>query len=244
MPVAGPELSVIVPAYNEEKRLPVTLEALACCFAPRRASVEVIVVNDGSRDATPDIARGASSQFLCNGVAYRVLDHATNMGKGAAIRTGALAAEGSVVLFTDADLAAPVSEFASLETAVQGGADIAIGVRQKSQRTVARRAMASVFGKYVEIMLGLPRGIDTQCGLKAFSLRAARRLFSQLDCRGYAFDVEILARAAKLGYRMVTIPVKWSERPGSKVSVLRDSLKMAVQVAHIRRVLRDEGPHA
>jgi len=243
--LAGPELTVIVPAYNEELRLPATLDTLASAFAPRGAGVEVMVVNDGSRDNTLGVARAAAPLFARSGVRYRVLDHVTNKGKGAAVRTGSQAALGDVVLFTDADLAAPVSEFALLESAVRNGADIAVGVRHKSQRTLARRAMAFVFQTYVGFMLGLP-AIDTQCGLKAFSLAAARHLFGELDCQGYAFDVEILARAARHGYRIVTMQVKWSEQPGSKVSVVQDSVKMALQVANIRRSLacRNSNPAA
>ncbi|MEW6726181.1 MAG: dolichyl-phosphate beta-glucosyltransferase [Bacillota bacterium] len=228
------ELSIVVPAYNEEKRLPGCLDALKEFSRSWPAGVEVLVVDDGSKDGTRQIAQAASLSFHEAGVRYRVLQHQNNQGKGAAVRTGILASTGSVVIFTDVDLAAPVSEFGKLVQAIGKGADVAVGSREGVRRTPIRKVTAVIFQRYVKTMLKLPC-VDTQCGLKAFSGHAARALFGCLTCKGYAFDVEVLALAVKLGYHIEPVPVEWREIPGSKVNVFGQGIKMAKEVAQIRK---------
>ncbi|SMB96522.1 dolichyl-phosphate beta-glucosyltransferase [Thermanaeromonas toyohensis ToBE] len=221
-------LSIVIPAYNEEGRLAGTLKALRVYFSGQR--YEIVVVDDGSYDRTAQIARS----FGC-----RVVQHSCNLGKGAAVKSGVMASTGDPVLLTDADLAAPISEFPKLEAALARGADIAIGSREatgaKVCRASFRRKLAGkVFNLMVRSITGLPYR-DTQCGFKLFRGHVARALFSHAKCSGYCFDVEVLVLAREMGLKVEEVGVEWYDMPGSKVRMLRDGWRMFVEAVKIRR---------
>lgn len=223
-------LSVVIPAYNEETRLPGTLGVIKEYLARREH--EVVVVDDGSSDRTAEIAEA----FDC-----RVVRHLHNLGKGAAVRSGVLASRGNLVLVTDADLAAPITELPKLEATLERGADIAIGSREvlgaKVDRATFKRKLAGkVFNLLVRLLTGLPYR-DTQCGFKLFRGDAARVLFSRAECSGYCFDVEVLLLAREMGFKVEEVGVSWKDVPGSKVRLLRDGWKMLRELVEVRKRL-------
>lgn len=223
-------LSVVVPAYNEEARLPSTLEAIRAHLSGRR--YEIIVVDDGSSDRTAEVA----GEFGC-----RVVRHPRNLGKGAAVRTGVLASRGDLVLVTDADLAAPVTELPKLEAALERGADVVIGSREapgaRVRRASLKRKLAGkLFNLLVRLLTGLPYR-DTQCGFKLFRGEVARALFSRAACGGYCFDVEVLLLAREMGFRVEEVGVSWTDVPGSKVRLLRDGWMMFRELVEVRKRL-------
>ena len=238
-----PDLSIVIPAYNEASRLPATLQSVSDYVECTPRCVEVIVVNDGSDDNTLTIARG----FRQKSNAYRVID-APHRGKAAAVRVGVRSAQGAVILFTDADLSTPVEYADALLRAIAEGADIAIGSREGSgSRRVEepwyRHVMGRVFNRLVRT-LAVPGIDDTQCGFKAFRAEVAHDLFARarlyaddVPVRGprvTGFDVEILHLALRSGYRVAEIPVYWKHIGGSKVSPLRDSVRMFADVVRVR----------
>ena len=221
-------LSVVVPAFNEEKRLAGTLSGVKNYLAGR--DCEVIVVDDGSSDHTAEVAE----RFGC-----RVVKHPRNLGKGAAVKTGVLATSGDLVLVTDADLAASITELPKLEGALKTGADIAVGSREAPgaavKRSSLRRKLAGkVFNLLVRFLAGLPYR-DTQCGFKLFRGETARALFSRAECGGYCFDVEVLLLARKEGFKVEEVGVEWHDKPGSKVNLFRDGRRMLAELLEIRR---------
>lgn len=213
-------LSIVIPAYNEEARLPSTMLRIAEYVAAHPARrCEILVVDDGSMDGTGDAAAKALGRVSVPG---RVLRHPTNRGKGAAVRTGMLAARGDLVLFTDADLSTPIEEIAKLERAIAAGAEIAIGSRAIDRRTVERRQpwardmMGRVFNLVVRLFA--VRGIkDTQCGFKLFRREAARQIFERTRIDGFGFDVEVLALAQRLGLSIAEVPVRWLNNADTRV---------------------------
>jgi glycosyltransferase involved in cell wall biosynthesis len=221
-------LSVVIPAYNEEARLGATLARVTAWLRARGGAWEVIVADDGSRDATREIAAAA-------GVRVLTLPHA---GKGAAVRAGMLAATGARVLFSDADLATPIEELDKLDAELDRGADIAIASRALSGARIAtrqhplREAMGRTFNLIVRaLMLG---GIkDTQCGFKLFTRAAAQDLFGRATIDGFAFDVEILW-LARGRYAVAEVPVTWRHVEESKVSPGTDAMRMFVDVVRLR----------
>ena len=230
----GPELSIIIPAYNEENRLPETLRQVAAYLHQSRLDSEVIVVDDGSGDHTAAVAesfRGAIPSL-------RVVPNGVNRGKGFSVRHGMLEARGRIVLFTDADLSAPIEEADKLLAAL-GTHDVAIGSRalDRSLITVHQsrfRELAGVlFNKLVRLCLRLPF-VDTQCGFKAFRREPCRILFEQQRIERYGFDPELLYLARRHGLRSVEIPVRWAHSPATKVSMFRDSLQMFLDILIIR----------
>ncbi|MCL6557714.1 MAG: glycosyltransferase family 2 protein [Firmicutes bacterium] len=221
-------LSVVIPAYNEEKRLPATLAELR--KRPVPGECEIIVVDDGSTDGTATIAE----KTCC-----RVIRQPVNSGKGAAVKAGVLAARGDLILVTDADLATPLTELPKLLAALETGADIAIGSRaapgaRVRRASLNRKAAGKIFVFLVRFLNGLKYG-DTQCGFKLFKGEAARAVFSSVDCRGYAYDVEALVLAGKMGFAVREVGVSWEDRHGSKVKLLRDSLRMLKELLEIRK---------
>jgi dolichyl-phosphate beta-glucosyltransferase len=219
--VTAPEWSVVIPAFNEARRLPRYLAEIAAYFDGRDEPYEVLVADDGSTDGTAE----AVAAIVRAHPALRVLRHEWNEGKGAAVRRGMLAARGQYRLFADADGATPIVELKRLEAALMAGAQIAIGSRARldpSVSVVARphRVLAGrVFSRIVR-RLGLPGVIDSQCGFKAFTAPAATDLFARLRTSGFGFDVELLLLAQAAGYRVTEVPVNWTDQPGSKVRVL------------------------
>jgi glycosyltransferase involved in cell wall biosynthesis len=211
-------ISIIIPAYNEEKRLPASLVKVREYLAGSRWDFsEVVVVNDGSRDGTAKVAREAG---------VRVVENPGNRGKGYTVKHGMLEARGEWVLYTDADLSAPIGELEKLWTAAErAGAQVAIGSRALDRSLVGvhqprvRELVGRAFNVMMRMVTGLPFR-DTQCGFKLFEARAAKEIFSRQQLDGFGFDVEVLYVAQRLGYRSIEVPVRWDNVEGTKVSLL------------------------
>jgi dolichyl-phosphate beta-glucosyltransferase len=229
-----PELSIIIPAYNEELRLPATLSRIAAYARSSNRATEVIVVDDGSRDNT--IA--ATEKFHSEIPNLRVVSNGENRGKGYSVRHGMQEARGDIVLFTDADLSAPIEEVEKLLPAMKVN-DVAIGSRamDRSQITVHeshfREFAGIVFNKIVRLILRLPF-VDTQCGFKAFRRIPCQIIFEQQTIERFGFDPELLYLARHHGLRSAEISVRWGHSPATKVSMLRDSIQMFIDVFLIR----------
>jgi dolichyl-phosphate beta-glucosyltransferase len=234
------ELSVVIPAYNEAHRLPPFLAAVRDYLDARYCDrCEVIVVDDGSSDGLGEMLVQAAAQWP----RLRVLKHPQNQGKGAAVRTGVLAARGERVLFADADGATPIEEEARLAEAIQSGADLAVGSRLlaaagvERSRSWARGLAGRLFAAVARRLLGLSVR-DTQCGFKMFRAEAAQRLFAMAREPRYLFDLEVLALAVKLGYRIVEVPIRWKEIPGGHLSLAREVTKVLRDLWRLRRRLK------
>ena len=229
-----PELSIIIPSFNEESRLPTTLEKIALYIERERRSTEVIVVDDGSTDRTADVAKTFQGEIAH----LRVLANGTNRGKGYSVRHGSLEARGEIVLFTDADLSSPIEETGKLLAALKDH-DVAIGSRAVDRRlielrqSVFREFAGIVFNKIVRIVLRLPF-VDTQCGFKAFRRERCRVIFKQQTIERFGFDPELLYLARHHGLSTVEVPVRWAHSPATKVSIMRDSVQMFLDVVLIR----------
>jgi dolichyl-phosphate beta-glucosyltransferase len=228
------KLSVVIPAYNEELRLPRTLEAVSG-YLSGKYDYEIMVVDDGSIDGTVEICR----EFFKKNPCGRVLENKQNRGKGYSVRRGMLEADGEFILFSDADMSAPIIEIEKLVRAVEGGADIAVGSRGLSGSDVRvhqpfpREAMGKCFNLLVR--LAAVRGIkDTQCGFKLFRRGCAREIFKRCRVDGFSFDVEALFLGRMSGCRIEEIPVVWVNSPASRVNALRDPFRMLRDVFLIR----------
>jgi dolichyl-phosphate beta-glucosyltransferase len=231
------DLSVVLPAYEEGRRLPPTLRRVLDWLAGSGLRAEVIVVDDGSRDDT-----AAQVEAIPAGpVPLRLIRHERNRGKGAAVRTGMLAAEGRVVLFSDADLSTPIEEVTALMRALED-AEVAIGSRAVDRSLVevhqpmTREMMGRTFNLLVQAVV-LPGLRDTQCGFKAFRREAARAVFGPARREGFDFDVEVLYRARRAGMRIVEVPVRWRNSPDTRVSAVGDSMRMLGGIFKIRRMV-------
>jgi dolichyl-phosphate beta-glucosyltransferase len=234
-PAGRPFLSVVVPAYNEERRLGASLERIAAWLEARAIDGEIVVVDDGSADGT---ARVATEQL--KGRRGRVLRQPENRGKGAAVRRGALEAQGRWVLLSDADLSSPIEEYDTLAAAArERDADVAIGSRGlreskiEVRQNLVRQSMGKTFNLAIRTMTGLPFR-DTQCGFKLMDRERVRPLFEKMVVDRFAFDVELLFLCRKFGLAVVEVPVVWRNAPGSKVSIFRDPLNMLADVARVR----------
>jgi dolichyl-phosphate beta-glucosyltransferase len=231
---AAPELSIIIPSYNEEARLPATLSRIAAYTRLSNRAIEVIVVDDGSRDGTV----AAAEKFRSEIPSLRVVSNGKNRGKGYSVRHGMQEAQGDIVLFTDADLSAPIEEVEKLLPAMKTN-DVAIGSRamDRSQITVHeshfREFAGIVFNKIVRLILRLPF-VDTQCGFKAFRRVPCKIIFEQQTIERFGFDPELLYLARHHGLHSVEISVRWGHSPATKVSMLRDSIQMFIDVFLIR----------
>jgi glycosyltransferase involved in cell wall biosynthesis len=229
-----PELSIVIPAYNEERRLRETLRRIRAYLEARRSSAEVIVVDDGSRDATASIAEAQQAAFP----GLRLVSNGRNRGKGYSVRHGVLEARGRTVLFTDADLSAPIEEADKL-LGVLESCDVAIGSRAVDRSLIEihqsrlRELAGIIFNWLVRLFTGL-NFVDTQCGFKAFVREPTRIMFEQQRIEGFGFDPEILFLAKHHGLRAVEIPVRWAHDPATKVRVLRDSVHMLADLFRIR----------
>ena len=234
MSPAGPELSVIIPAYNEALRLPRTLERIAAYANQFDREVEVLVVDDGSTDGTAAVAEAFRGKIP----ALRVVPNGRNRGKGFSVRHGVGEAHGRIALFTDADLSAPIEEADKLIAALEHF-DVAIGSRAVNRSLITvhqsplREFAGILFNKIVRVILRLPF-VDTQCGFKAFLREPCRIIFAQQRIEGFGFDPELLYLARHHGLRAVEIPVRWGHSPATKVSMLRDSMQMFADVFRIR----------
>jgi len=240
MTTAGPadsrriQLSIIVPSFNEEQRLPPSLDRIAAYIAASRRCTEVLVVDDGSSDRTAEVAAAYADRIA----SLRVLKNGKNRGKGYSVRHGMLEAKGEQVLFTDADLSAPIDEADKLLSALQDF-DVALGSRAmdrsliKVHESAFREFAGIVFNKIVRIVLRLPF-VDTQCGFKAFRRERCQIIFEQQRIERFGFDPELLYLARHHGLKAVEIPVHWSHSPATKINMMRDSVLMFVDVFTIR----------
>ena len=232
-----PELSVVIPVFNEENRVGKTLQE-SLNYLKSRFSSEVMVVDDGSVDKTLAVV-GKFRRQAKGRCDLRILKHDLNHGKGAAVRTGALAAQGRIVIYMDADNATPLSEFEKFQSAFQNGADVVIGSRAKDRKQVKvhqplyREVMGRIFNLLVQL-LATPGLWDTQCGFKAFRQKAARHIFPFQTIDRFGFDVELLFIAKKHGFSIREESVQWFDDPASKVNVLQDSIRMLLDLFAIR----------
>jgi len=234
MSSASPELSIIIPSYNEELRLPATLERIAAYLSSYGHEAEVLVVDDGSNDGTAAVAE----YFRIKIPTLRVVSNGVNRGKGYSVRHGMREARGRVALFTDADLSAPIEEAGKLIDALETY-DLAIGSRALDRSLISvhespfREFAGIIFNKIVRLILWLPF-VDTQCGFKAFRRESCSILFEQQRIERFGFDPELLYLARHHGLRTVEIPVRWGHSPATKVNMTRDSMQMFIDVFTIR----------
>jgi dolichyl-phosphate beta-glucosyltransferase len=234
------QLSIVIPAYNEQARVPRTvLETIRWCTT-RNLDFELIIADDGSRDETLALGR----LFEESDVRIRALA-CPHMGKGAAVRMGILNAKGRFVLFMDADGATPLDELPKLLAAMEQGHDVAIGSRVvqhpgevKVKTSLHRRFIGRIFAFFVNLF-AIEGIADTQCGFKLFRREAAAAVFSRQKTVGFAFDVEILFIARRLSLSIAEIPVNWAAQPDSKVNLVTDSMRMLWDICRIRWLHRD-----
>lgn len=227
-----PELSIVVPAWNEAHRIGPTLERLLAWSQSRAGGVEIVVVDDGSSDATSAIVK----VHAANGV--RLVELGRNRGKGAALRAGVAATHGDFVLVTDADLSTPIEEIGRLMGALRE-ADVAIGSRDLPDSRVTRRQawpreLAGRAFNFAIRTAGVGRFRDTQCGFKLLRGDVARRLFARLTVERFAYDVELLWLAVDSGHRVVEVGVEWRNDPATRVRVVRDGVRMLVDIVRFR----------
>ena len=227
--------SIVIPAYNESSRLRPTLDELLRYTAHRHWDVEILVVDDGSRDDTAAIVREygkAHPQIL-------LVKNPGNRGKGFSVRNGMLHARGDICLFTDADLSSPIEEAEKLFDAIAAGADIAIGSRwlradlQTERQPLYRQLFGRIYNLVLRIFLRL-NFVDTQCGFKAFRREAAQRIFPLQRIERWGFDPEILFLARRFGFRVKEVPVVWAHSQGTRLSPFRDGVRMLGEVLRIR----------
>ena len=233
--IPAPVWSVVIPAYNERFRLPRYLTEVVLHFDGRGEPYEVIVVDDGSDDGTASAVSAVARQHP----AVRLLRLPANRGKGAAVRAGMREARGAFRLFTDADGATPIIELKRLEPVLHAGADVVIGSRALPDPSVSVQALrhrrwAGRLFSWCVARAGLSGVADSQCGFKCFRAPAADDLFRALETDGFGFDVELLLRARRRGYRIVEVAVNWADQPGSKVGVLSDGPRMLWQIMKAR----------
>jgi glycosyltransferase involved in cell wall biosynthesis len=234
MSAPAPELSIVIPSYNEEARLPRSLEKIRFYVSQNHPDAEVIVVDDGSNDETGRVVEEWRSKWP----ALRLVSNGANRGKGYSVRHGMLDSRGRVALFTDADLSAPIEEAEKLLAALSN-ADVAFGSRAVDRRLIAvhqsrlREAAGIIFNRCVRLFTGLSFE-DTQCGFKAFRMDRARIIFEQQRVERFGFDPEILFLAKRHGLRAVEVPVRWAHDPATKVHVFRDSVHMLWDLLVIR----------
>lgn len=226
-------LSVVLPAYDEEHRIAASIAQVLAFLEAQPYEAELIVVSDGSRDRTADVARAAGRGLV------KVLELPSNRGKGFAVRQGVLAARGQHVLFSDADLSTPIETVADCFARHAAGWDVVFGSRSLATSDVRvrqvwwRESMGRVFNRIARGVAQVDM-VDTQCGFKSFRRAAARAVFSRARIDRYAFDVELLWIARRLGLRVAELPVAWSNDPESKVHPIRDASRMLVDLAAIR----------
>lgn len=229
----APLLSIIIPAYNEASRLPASLAEVDRFVAAQPYPIELIIVNNNSRDETRRIA----DEFAAAHPYTRVFDQ-PRQGKGAAVQTGMLAGRGEYLFICDADFSMPVDEISKFMPPNADRYDVAIASREApGARRVGepeyRHLMGRVFNFIVRV-LAIPHIQDTQCGFKVFRREAAREVFARQTIDGWGFDVEVLFIALKHGYKLIEIPITWYYKPQTKISPLRDSINMVLEVMRVR----------
>ena len=230
-----PTYSIVVPAYNESARLRASLEKILAYVRAQNWDAEVLVINDGSRDNTAEIVRG----FAEKDTAVRLLENPGNRGKGYSVRNGMLNARGEILIFSDADLSSPIEEVPKLLAALNSGADIAIGSRWLRAETQTQRQPMhrQLFGRIFNLLLRMTLGLkfkDTQCGFKAFTQSAARKVFPLQKIERWGFDPEILFLARKFGLRVEEVPVVWGHSGDTRINPLLDGARMFQEMLRIR----------
>ncbi len=231
-------LSVVVPAFNEETRISGTIERIGSYLKKNFAESEIIVVDDGSTDGTAEVITDLSRKFKN----IRLIRYPENGGKGYAIRKGVLSSQGNLLLISDADMSTPIEEVESLIPFIHRGFDVVIGSRGLEESKIVvrqpwyRQNMGKIFNLFVRVLvIGGIR--DTQCGFKLFKGDVSRTLFAKSRIDGFSFDVEILALAIKHGYKIKEVPVRWLNSPNSKVKLMRDPIRMFLELFKIRAYL-------
>lgn len=239
-------LSLIIPAYKESSRIGPSLEKIYAYLQTKDYDAEVIVVDDGSPDDTAGVVRTkfeSLSKVAQGRISPRYIELETNLGKGAAVQKGILAAKGDIRIFTDADLSTPIHEVEKIISGIEKeGYDVVIGSRALEGRALVkvhqpwyREMMGRFFNLFVQAFVF--RGIkDTQCGFKGFTADAAKKLFSEQKIMGFSFDVEILYLARKFGYKIKEVAVEWYNDERTTVGALSDSSKMFLQLLKIRKL--------
>lgn len=240
--MSRPALSLVIPAYNEERRLPRSLADMRAFFGKfPEGSIEILAICEKSSDRTLELAR----QAVAGDPRFEIVDNLVHRGKGYAVRSGMLRARGEIVFFMDADLSTPLSEVVKFMAyfAETPEADVVIGSRRDpnseivKRQSLFRQQLGRAFNYFVKIF-GVSGIKDTQCGFKAFRAQACADVFSRATIDGFAFDVEALMLAQEMGYRIDIRPVIWVNSPDSKVRVLIDPLKMLWDLIKIRRRVR------
>ncbi|MEI6349894.1 MAG: dolichyl-phosphate beta-glucosyltransferase [Verrucomicrobiota bacterium] len=238
--MSAPDLTIVIPAFNEERRLPGTLQRLGAFCNDLKITWEVLVIVEKSEDRTLDLAKQATTRQAN----FRVIAPGVHRGKGFAVRQGMLAARGELILFMDADLSVPLEEvpvFFEYQTA-HPEVDVLVGSRKHAQSRIIKRQkwlrqrMGEAFNWIIRRVAGI-RIRDTQCGFKAFRRPAAQAIFSRQQIDGFAFDVETLLLADRLGFRVAELPVQWINSPDSKVRIVSDSLAMLRDAIRVRRLV-------
>jgi dolichyl-phosphate beta-glucosyltransferase len=230
-----PRLTIVVPAYNEAQRIPDTLRAIARHFGPGGDGVELVVVDDGSRDDTAAVVRALAPGL---GLPLRLLHYAPNAGKGFALKVGFAASRGERVLFTDADLSTPIEEADRLLAELDRGADVVIGSRRLAPERLEvrqpwlREQLGRGFTFLVRLLIA--EVSDATCGFKAYRGAVGRDLFSRLRTFDWSFDAELLLLARRRGFRLAEVPVRWRDQAGSKVDLRRDVLRSLAGLVRIR----------
>lgn len=233
--MSHPQLSIVIPAYNEGARIETALERVMQCVSKEGWDAEVLVVDDGSKDETAAIVESWMDRYP----RLHLVQNPGNRGKGYSVRNGLLQAAGDVVMFTDADLSAPLEEANRLLAAIAAGADVAIGSRwlerdrQTIQQPLYRQFFGRCFNAITRTVMGLPFK-DTQCGFKAFRREAAQVIFRLQTIERWGFDPEILFIARKLKFYIAEVPVTWGHDERSRMSYLKDGMKMLEEMAVIR----------
>jgi dolichyl-phosphate beta-glucosyltransferase len=240
------DLSLVIPCRNEAERLPDTLRATSACMDGLGLQSEVIVVVEPGDDPTPEVLE----EFAAKDARIRPILNPQARGKGFAVRTGMLAATGSHVFFMDADLSVPLRFVREFLVAFQSGADVLVASRRHPDSLITRRqpivriASGRAFNAVLRLCGATPFA-DTQCGFKAFTAEAARAIFPHTTCDGFGFDVEVLALAESLGFRVEALPIEWRDAPGSKVRPIHGLAALAEALrgaARARKVGKGQGP--
>ncbi len=232
------ELSVVIPVYNEEKRVEKTLKEAFAYLKAKKLNAEIIVVDDGSKDKTVQVV-GRFKKLSNAKLKLQILKHSVNKGKGAAVKTGALAAQGQVILYMDADNATPLSEFDKFKGELKKGIDVIVGSRAVDRKQVKvrqpfyREAIGRVGNVIIQLLL-VPGIGDTQCGFKAFSRNTAQTIFPLQTIDRFGFDVELLFLARKFRFSIIETSVIWRDDPNTRVNALRDSIRTFVELFIIR----------
>jgi glycosyltransferase involved in cell wall biosynthesis len=233
--MAHPQLSIVIPAYNESARIEQALVRVMTCVAEQNWDAEVLVIDDGSKDDTVQIVE----RWMALHPRLHLVKNPGNRGKGYSVRNGLLQAAGDIVMFTDADLSAPMEEASRLIDAIYSGCDVAIGSRwmDRTRQTIHQPLYRQFFGRcfnwITRTIMGLPFK-DTQCGFKAFRREAAQIIFRLQTIERWGFDPEILFIARKLKYTIREVPVTWGHDERSRMSYLKDGMKMLEDMGTIR----------